>query len=206
VVPAGPCLAFSVRGVFAVRKSACLFRNLISTFARRVSGGNRNISRLHCDCWYTASETGSEMFQILPCWRVLEQQINEQTSGSLQRVHCRTYVAFLTYGDWKVLGLRLSVSPCLFLSAYHESRTAESLSITKIWGQILAYVKSWTATIDTLHKYIHKYIYMLLSTLNTIIMNEKCCEEELYASSLRLRWLKKGMFVCAVWSCNSIYL
>jgi len=37
-------------GVFAVRKSASLFRNLISTLTMRVSGGNRNISRLHCDC------------------------------------------------------------------------------------------------------------------------------------------------------------
>ena len=37
-------------GLFAVRKSASLFRNLISTLAIRVSSGNRNISRLHCDC------------------------------------------------------------------------------------------------------------------------------------------------------------
>jgi hypothetical protein len=50
------------------------------------------------------------------------------------------HVAFFTYGDWKVLGLRLSVSPCLYLSAYHEFRTAESLSITKIWRQILPFL------------------------------------------------------------------
>ena len=37
-------------GVFAVRKSASLFRNLTSTLAKRVSGGYRNISRLNCDC------------------------------------------------------------------------------------------------------------------------------------------------------------
>ena len=37
-------------GVFVVRKGASLFRNLISTLAKRVSGGKRNVSLLHCDC------------------------------------------------------------------------------------------------------------------------------------------------------------
>jgi hypothetical protein len=190
----------SLFGVTAVRESASLFRDLISTLARRVSGGNRDISRLRCDCWSTASETGFEMFRIFPCWRVLEQEINEQSSGSLQRVHCRTFVAFLTCGDWKVLGLRLSVAPCMFLSACHES-AAESLSITTVLWQIPSYVKNWTAAVDNLRNaYTQTYLcycpHPEHKALNTISMSEKCCEEELRPSSLRLRWLKKKKCLC----------